>query len=507
MVLVANTDQLVFTNAATDGYTNSDGFAMLSQNQTTINNVIGSSNYDIGHVFSTGGGGVATLGVLCSTGKAWGVTGQPSPIGDPFDIDFVAHEIGHQFAAPHTFNSETGSCSGGNRNAATAFESGSGSTIQAYAGICGSTNNLQSNSDAMFHVKSIEVISDFVNSGFGSFCGTASSLNNQQPTVNAGSDFTIPINTPFELTATGSDPDSDPITYSWEQIDAGSPSDVGVDTGNNALFRPFLPQSSATRVFPKLANILSNTTSKGEKLPVTNRTINFSVAIRDGVGGVNTDEMVVTATTSSDNFQITSHASSAIFNAGDNTTVTWNVVNTNLAPVSCGNVDIFLTTDAGNSFTNVSGGATPNDGIQSISIPTDVVDSTTARFKVKCNGNIFFDISNADLTTVAGSVTDTDGDGIPDTSDNCPDDPNASQLDNESDGQGDVCDLDDDNDLMPDTYEILHGLDPFDSSDASIDGDNDGLTNLQEFNDGRNPNVNEATIAVQPLLMLLNKNK
>ncbi|RMG77668.1 MAG: propanediol utilization protein, partial [Bacteroidetes bacterium] len=192
--LVANNDQLIFLDPATDPYTNSDGVSMLSENQTTVDNLIGSANYDIGHVFSTGGGGVAYLGSVCNNNiKAGGVTGHANPVGDAFDVDYVTHEMGHQFGATHTQNNDC------NRSATTSMEPGSASTIMGYAGVC--SPNIQTHSDDYFHAVSLQQIAAFI-AGNGS-CAAQIVTGNNAPTANAGADFTIPAGTPFALTGTG----------------------------------------------------------------------------------------------------------------------------------------------------------------------------------------------------------------------------------------------------------------------------------------------------------------
>jgi len=83
---------------------------------------------------------------------------------------------------------------------------------------------------------------------------------------------------------------------------------------------------------------------------------------------------------------------------------------------------------------------------------------------------------------------DTDADGIKDPFDNCPGVPNVFQEDYHVDNAGDVCDNDDDNDGIPDSYENMYAfLDPFNESDAGEDQDNDGLSNLQEYHKHTRP--------------------
>lgn len=441
MQLVANNDLIVYTNGATDPYTNNNGTTMLAENQSNLTAVIGSANYDVGHVFSTGGGGIASLGSVCSsTSKARGVTGSGTPRGDGFDVDYVAHELGHQFDGDHTFNGSTSSCGGGNRSAGSAYETGSGSSIQAYAGICGVTN-IQALSDPYFHRRSLDQLLAFTTTGSGANCGVVTSTGNTPPTVTAPTAFSIPHSTPFSLTAIGADANGDSLTYTWEQFDLGAAnaSSSLVAATNGPMFRSFAPSRSPTRLFPSLRYILDNanvvpdlaplegSTSPnfftGEWLPADGRTMNFRVTVRDnraGGGGTEFASTQVTTVAGAGPFAVTApNISSVVWNTGATQTVTWNVANTNTAPISTANVELALSVDGGLSFPHVIASSVPNTGSYSFTLPTTIPATATARVRVAAVGNIFFDISDANFTvmssntvpsiTVTGSINVTQG--------------------------------------------------------------------------------------------------
>ncbi|HEV3469350.1 MAG TPA: zinc-dependent metalloprotease family protein [Pyrinomonadaceae bacterium] len=448
MILVNDELNIIYTDPVTDPYQSDNvfGLTMLFENQANLDapkpaGPIGEDNYDIGHVMSTGFGGIASLESVCLRGRpnvpgdgenAQGFTGLDTPEGDGFDVDFVAHEMGHQFGGNHTFNGSDGSC-GGNEGADSAFEPGSGSTIQAYAGICG-TQDLQPHSDDYFHVKSLEEMTAFVKgrglsfNGDGNKCSTHVAVANGAPSVDAGPDYTVPMETPFKLTAAGSDPDGDTLTYTWEEYDLGAASPAGGNDNDDAgqerpIFRSYKGTTDPSRTFPSLKYILNDANVPpgnydcgrvgglpvveepfpepcitGEDLPSMERTMKFKVTARDNAaagGGYAIDLAEVDVIDTAGPFLVTGPNAAGTWAGNTTETVSWDVANTNVAPVSAQQVKITLSVDGGQTFPYVLAESTPNDGSEAVSVPNTSTDA--ARVKVEAVGNIFFDISDADF--------------------------------------------------------------------------------------------------------------
>jgi len=390
--LVANNDQIIFTNSATDGYTNDDSGKMLDENQLNVDNIIGNNNYDIGHVFSTGNGGVAYLGSVCVASiKAGGVTGAQLPQGDAFDVDYVTHEIGHQLGANHTQNNDCSS------TAATSFETGSGSTIMGYAGIC--FPNVQTNSDDYFHAISIDQIKGFTtNSADG--CANKTPLNNNVPIVDAGADYIIPHSTPFELTGIATDSDNDVLTYAWEQMDnAPAPMPPLATSDQGPAFRSLPPVNSPTRQFPAKGANNNHTPNTWEVLPSVGRDMKFRLTVRDNFsegGNVTHDDILLTTADNAGPFKLNSPNGGESLAAGIPQTLTWEVGGSNQAPVNCSTVDIFLSVDGGETYPIILAENVTNDGSADVSFQNSMV-TTNARIKIKGHENVFFDVADANF--------------------------------------------------------------------------------------------------------------
>ncbi|MBT4449460.1 MAG: DUF5011 domain-containing protein, partial [Gammaproteobacteria bacterium] len=409
--LITNNDLLIDVDGSA-GFTNNNTISLLSENQVWIDAQVGSANYDIGHIFSTSSGGLAQIGTVCfDPAKAKGVTGLPNPTGDTFYIDFIAHEIGHQFRAEHSFNGSTSSCASG-RVAGYAYEPGSGSTIMSYSGICGA-ENIQVSSDATFHSTSISRINSYTSS-LGTCFSLLSANNPSEPIANAGADRIIPVGTPFLLTGTGSDMDGDTLSYQWDQINLGSittSANFGSDLGDNPLFRSYAPQPVTSRDFPALGTQVDGLVDLSEALPCTSRNLDFRLTVRDGKSGQAIDDVLLTVDNTAGPFKVTSHTTaSTIVPAAGTVNVTWDVANTNNALLNCSAVDIDLLTfspgHASYSVTSLSAN-TANDGSDLVNIPDNSNDF--ARFRVKCSNNIFYDISDADLVIQGAGVFPTSG--------------------------------------------------------------------------------------------------
>lgn len=387
--LVPNNDLIIFTNPNTDGFTNNDSGSLLDENQTIVDATIGNENYDIGHVFSTSSGGVAYLGSTCINSiKAGGVTGLQSPQGDAFDVDYVTHEIGHQLGANHTQNND---CA---RSFATSFETGSGSTIMGYAGIC--FPNVQNNSDAYFHSISINQIKTFT-TNVADDCAIKTATNNTKPTADAGADYTIPHSTPFELEGIATDSEADALTYAWEQIDREAAPMPPLATSNNGpAFRSLFPTSNPIRQFPAKGTNKDHVNSTWEVLSSVERSFKFRLTVRDNNstgGNTASDDMTINVAGNTGPFKVIAPNGGESLAAGLNHEITWSVAGTNNAPVNCSNVDIYLSVDGGETYPIVLAENVANDGSENVFIQNTIA-TPTARIKIKGRDNVFFDVSD-----------------------------------------------------------------------------------------------------------------
>jgi len=418
MVLIANNNTIIYTNAATDPYTGNLNL-QLQQNLTAV---IGNDNYDIGHIFNAAGnnGNAGCIGCVCvnpvntnSTAKGSGFTQSTAPVGDNFDIDYVAHEMGHQFGGNHTFSMN-------NEGSGVNMEPGSGSTIMGYAGITG--QNVTMHSDAFFHAVSIQQITNNIKN---KTCPVVTNTGNAIPTADAGLDYTIPKGTPFVLTGAGTDANGDALTYIWEQMDNASSAQTGANSAasptkaTGPTFRSYTPQTVPFRYFPPLNRIVAGATTTSspvgtasgivvEALSNVARTYNFRFTTRDNRAGGsanNSDDAVITVNAGAGPFVVTSqNTAGVVWNEGQAQTITWDVANTTAAPVSTPNVTILLSKDGGLTFPTVLVASTPNDGSHSYTVPGGLGNTTNARIMVKGVNNVFLNVNSQNFTINSSAV-------------------------------------------------------------------------------------------------------
>ena len=408
MEIVDNNDQVIFLDAATDAITDGNAGTMINQVQTICDNTIGTANYDIGHIFSTGGSGLAGLGVVCVSGnKARGVTGIGTPMGDPYDIDYVSHEMGHQFGANHTQNN---SC---NRNNSTAVEPGSASTIMGYAGIC--APNVQNNSDDHFHSVSITEMWNKIQTSAS--CAVTTSTGNSAPVIVESEDYSIPKSTPFILRGNASDVNSNNVlSYNWEQTDTEVASMPPASTSTSGpAFRSNSSISSPNRYMPALPTVIAGSTSSTwEVVPSVAREMNFSLVVRDNAtGGGNSarDDMKVT-TVDITPFTVDGPSTNVEWLVGSNQTINWVVGATDQAPVNTQNVTILLSTDGGVTFPIIVAANTPNDGSEAFVVPNNTTSS--ARIMIVAVDNIFYNVNSTNFTIseATASIKDVSFEGF-----------------------------------------------------------------------------------------------
>lgn len=419
--LIANNDILIYLDRFTDPYSdsatgadNANGATWNLELQNTLTAYLGNGAYDVGHLLSGSGGGgnAGCIGCICTNptvsvprgkGSAWSAPYRNTPEGPDYDIDVVAHEMGHQLGGNHTF---TYKVEGRGAN----IEPGSGSTIMGYAGVVSpAALNVQSHSDEYYSVNSVQQIQANLAS---KTCSTNVLISNDPPLINAGLDYSIPKGTAFILKGIGSDPNGDSVTYTWEEndnavtaIDANSicfPTKV-----DGPLFRSLKPGSSPIRYMPALKDVLANTlTTQWESVSNIERKLNFFLTGRDnaatGTSQTNSDDMNVNVSGTIGPFAVTSQNTENIgWNQGGSQTITWSVNGSETLP-GAATLNIKLSTDGGLTFPITLATNTPNDGSEIITAPN--ITATNCRLLIEPTANIFYAV-NSKIFAVGYSVT------------------------------------------------------------------------------------------------------
>lgn len=424
-LIIQDLPNIIGTDPATDFYTPPavQGDPSLNlQLQQFLTQQVGNANYDMGHVFHAAGGNgnAGSIGSTCvdpatttTLAKGSAFTQNTNPTGDAFDIDYVAHEMGHQLGGNHTFSNKSEG-SGAN------VEPGGGTTIMGYAGITG--DNVQMASDAYFHYKSIDQILTSLEGKPN--CGTSEDITaevNTPPVIAALSAYTVPKGTAYYLDASATDAQGDALNYTWEQND--SVNDMATISGDSgwgynpqgALTRSRFGTSSGRRYFPSfplvMNGILTNKTNPAnpvntdwETVSYIPRQLKYAITVRDANAQrpmVSSAE--VNTTIGNDGpFKFNGLTASSVLYKNANNVIQWEVANTNNAPYNSPNVKIDYTSDNGITWTDLVA-STPNTGSFTVQMPSTI--TTPIKLRVSAIGNVFYAVSPA--ITVADAPTST----------------------------------------------------------------------------------------------------
>jgi len=412
--LIANNDVLVFVDSTTDPFSNAVDPYILNfgyELQTTLNNLIGNANYDIGHMLVLGFdmGNAGCIGCVCedapailtsdSNGnipfKGSGISSSTIPYGYLFDSHLVVHELGHQLGANHTHNYWVD-------NNEVNVEPGQGTTIMSY----GNFKLLDKNNDVdpYFTLASINQIKNNLDT---KVCPINVNTTNHSPTVDAGINRIIPRETPFKLIGSGSDVDGDVLLYNWEENDDGIPLSLSELTvfqnilgsyphlsNTNPNYRSVLPNLSPIRYLPEFSTVLNGRIRSQWECPSSiTRTQKFTLTARDQAipfGQISSDEVSITTDANYGPFALNSYNLYGLyFASGSTQNITWTVNNTNLLP-GAALVNIKLSLDNGISFITLVTN-TPNDGSELVSFPA--VNAQNCRILIEPVDNIFYAIN------------------------------------------------------------------------------------------------------------------